>query len=169
MREAEIVCIGQWMERRDPLRSPGSSLGRCTPWGLKRPFLASRPQHHHERTGHRVQWELPGHCGHRHLSAVWPHQCHCQHPGLHWSQTERKWRGEPSADSPVLDPGAGSATHKECSPSDPSSFQMVVSCSAINNLPNIVFTINGIQYPLPPSAYVLQVRGLWAFHLGGLA
>lgn len=41
---------------------------------------------------------------------------------------------------------------------------MVVSCSAINNLPNIVFTINGIQYPLAPSAYILQVKGLWAFH-----
>lgn len=35
---------------------------------------------------------------------------------------------------------------------------MVVSCSAINSLPNIVFTINGVQYPLPPSAYILQVR-----------
>ncbi|KAM7086945.1 pepsin A [Molossus nigricans] len=37
-----------------------------------------------------------------------------------------------------------------------SNGQMVVSCSAINNLPNIVFTINGIQYPLAPSAYILQ-------------
>ncbi|XP_075404152.1 pepsin A [Tenrec ecaudatus] len=37
-----------------------------------------------------------------------------------------------------------------------SNGQMVVSCSAINNLPNIVFTINGVQYPLPPSAYILQ-------------
>ncbi|XP_036151758.1 pepsin A [Myotis myotis] len=34
--------------------------------------------------------------------------------------------------------------------------QMVVSCSAINSLPSIVFTINGVQYPLPPSAYILQ-------------
>ncbi|XP_045430010.1 pepsin A [Pipistrellus kuhlii] len=34
--------------------------------------------------------------------------------------------------------------------------EMVVSCAAINTLPNIVFTINGVQYPLPPSAYVLQ-------------
>lgn len=42
---------------------------------------------------------------------------------------------------------------------------MVISCSAINNLPNIVFTINGIQYPLPPSAYILQVRGLGTSHL----
>ena len=57
---------------------------------------------------------------------------------------------------------------KECSPANPPTFQMVVSCSAINNLPNIVFTINGIQYPLSPSAYILQVRGLWAFHLSGL-
>lgn len=42
---------------------------------------------------------------------------------------------------------------------------MVISCSAINNLPDIVFTINGYEYPLPPSAYILQVRGLWASHL----
>ncbi|XP_055987661.1 pepsin A [Sorex fumeus] len=34
--------------------------------------------------------------------------------------------------------------------------QMAVSCSSINNLPDIVFTINGIQYPLPASAYILQ-------------
>lgn len=41
---------------------------------------------------------------------------------------------------------------------------MVISCSAINSLPDIVFTINGIQYPLPPSAYILQVRRLWSRH-----
>ncbi|ELV10247.1 Pepsin A [Tupaia chinensis] len=37
-----------------------------------------------------------------------------------------------------------------------SNGEMVISCSAINNLPDIVFTINGVQYPLPPSAYILQ-------------
>uniref|UniRef100_A0A7N9D6C2 pepsin A n=1 Tax=Macaca fascicularis TaxID=9541 RepID=A0A7N9D6C2_MACFA len=36
---------------------------------------------------------------------------------------------------------------------------MVVSCSAISSLPDIVFTINGVQYPLPPSAYILQSQG----------
>ncbi|KAM5319067.1 pepsin A [Glossophaga mutica] len=40
--------------------------------------------------------------------------------------------------------------------SQDSNGQMVVSCSAIDSLPSIVFTINGIEYPLPPSAYVLQ-------------
>ncbi|KAI5278042.1 pepsin A-like [Manis pentadactyla] len=40
--------------------------------------------------------------------------------------------------------------------SEDSNGQMVVSCSAMYNLPNIVFTINGIQYPLPASAYILQ-------------
>ncbi|XP_045710684.1 pepsin A [Phyllostomus hastatus] len=40
--------------------------------------------------------------------------------------------------------------------SQTSNGQMAVSCSAISSLPNIVFTINGIQYPLPPSAYILQ-------------
>lgn len=42
---------------------------------------------------------------------------------------------------------------------------MVISCSSIDSLPDIVFTINGVQYPLSPSAYILQVRGPWAFHL----
>nr|XP_051689147.1 pepsin II-4 [Oryctolagus cuniculus] len=32
----------------------------------------------------------------------------------------------------------------------------VISCSAIDSLPDIVFTINGIQYPLPASAYILK-------------
>ncbi|XP_035885423.1 pepsin A isoform X1 [Phyllostomus discolor] len=40
--------------------------------------------------------------------------------------------------------------------SQTSNGQMAVSCLAINSLPDIVFTINGIQYPLPPSAYILQ-------------
>ncbi|XP_017375365.1 pepsin A isoform X2 [Cebus imitator] len=40
-----------------------------------------------------------------------------------------------------------------------SNGEMVVSCSAISSLPDIVFTINGIQYPVPASAYILQVRG----------
>ncbi|XP_004446527.1 pepsin A [Dasypus novemcinctus] len=37
-----------------------------------------------------------------------------------------------------------------------SNGEMVVSCSAINSLPDMVFTINGVQYPVPPSAYILQ-------------
>ncbi|XP_006899903.1 PREDICTED: pepsin A-like [Elephantulus edwardii] len=40
--------------------------------------------------------------------------------------------------------------------SENSNGQMAISCSAINSLPDIVFTINGIQYPLPASAYILQ-------------
>ncbi|KAI5933060.1 pepsin A [Manis javanica] len=40
--------------------------------------------------------------------------------------------------------------------SEDSNGQMVISCSAMYNLPNIIFTINGIQYPLPASAYILQ-------------
>uniref|UniRef100_A0A8C3YVX5 Pepsin A n=1 Tax=Catagonus wagneri TaxID=51154 RepID=A0A8C3YVX5_9CETA len=37
--------------------------------------------------------------------------------------------------------------------------EMTISCSAINSLPDIVFTINGVQYPLSPSAYILQEDG----------
>ncbi|XP_011833492.1 PREDICTED: pepsin A-1-like [Mandrillus leucophaeus] len=43
--------------------------------------------------------------------------------------------------------------------SENSDGEMVVSCSAISSLPDIVFTINGVQYPLPPSAYILQSQG----------
>ncbi|KAM9764289.1 pregnancy-associated glycoprotein 1-like [Dama dama] len=31
-----------------------------------------------------------------------------------------------------------------------------VSCSAVNNLPSIDFTINGINYPLPAQAYIIK-------------
>nr|XP_051689116.1 pepsin-3-like [Oryctolagus cuniculus] len=34
--------------------------------------------------------------------------------------------------------------------------EMIVSCSSMYSLPNIVFTINGVQYPVPPSAYILE-------------
>uniref|UniRef100_A0A2K5HKE9 Peptidase A1 domain-containing protein n=1 Tax=Colobus angolensis palliatus TaxID=336983 RepID=A0A2K5HKE9_COLAP len=43
--------------------------------------------------------------------------------------------------------------------SENSDGEMAVSCSAISSLPDIVFTINGVQYPLPPSAYILQSQG----------
>ncbi|KAG8147933.1 hypothetical protein E2320_022469 [Naja naja] len=33
-----------------------------------------------------------------------------------------------------------------------------VNCNAINELPDIVFTINGIQYPVPASAYIRQFQ-----------
>lgn len=35
---------------------------------------------------------------------------------------------------------------------------MVVSCSSMYSLPNIVYTINGVQYPVPASAYIMEVR-----------
>ncbi|XP_037694402.1 pepsin A-like [Choloepus didactylus] len=40
--------------------------------------------------------------------------------------------------------------------SENSDDEMVVSCSAIDSLPDIVFTINGVKFPLPASAYILQ-------------
>ncbi|XP_054950365.2 pepsin A-5 [Pan paniscus] len=43
--------------------------------------------------------------------------------------------------------------------SENSDGDMAVSCSAISSLPDIVFTINGVQYPVPPSAYILQSEG----------
>ena len=43
--------------------------------------------------------------------------------------------------------------------------QYVVPCNARNVLPDIVFTINNVDYPVPVRAYVLKVRG----HPWGLA
>ncbi|XP_040837792.1 pepsin-3-like [Ochotona curzoniae] len=43
--------------------------------------------------------------------------------------------------------------------SENSDGEMVVSCSYMYSLPNIVFTINGVQYPVPASAYILEEDG----------
>ncbi|KAM5129876.1 pepsin A-like [Mantella aurantiaca] len=40
--------------------------------------------------------------------------------------------------------------------SQDSNGQYVINCNNINNMPNVVFTINGVQYPLPASAYTRQ-------------
>ncbi|PIO27453.1 hypothetical protein AB205_0189340 [Aquarana catesbeiana] len=37
-----------------------------------------------------------------------------------------------------------------------SNGQYVINCNNISNMPTVVFTINGVQYPLPASAYVRQ-------------
>ena len=37
--------------------------------------------------------------------------------------------------------------------------QYFVSCSAVNTLPPIIFTINGINYPVPARGYIIKVRG----------
>ncbi|KAM6466301.1 pepsin A-like [Liasis olivaceus] len=42
--------------------------------------------------------------------------------------------------------------------SQDSSGEYIVNCSAINTLPDIVFTLNGIEYPLPASAYIRQTQ-----------
>ncbi|XP_067397570.1 pepsin A-like [Emydura macquarii macquarii] len=34
-----------------------------------------------------------------------------------------------------------------------------ISCSDVSSLPNIVFTINGIEFPVPASAYILEENG----------
>ncbi|XP_014648359.1 PREDICTED: pepsin-3-like isoform X2 [Ceratotherium simum simum] len=46
--------------------------------------------------------------------------------------------------------------------SEDSSGEEVISCSAIYSLPDIVFTLNGVEFPLPASAYILEEgdRGL---------
>nr|XP_006130474.1 gastricsin-like [Pelodiscus sinensis] len=37
--------------------------------------------------------------------------------------------------------------------------EYVVDCSSIQSLPTISFTINGVSFPLPPSAYILNNNG----------
>jgi len=35
----------------------------------------------------------------------------------------------------------------------------MLSCDAINSLPTLLLTINGIVYPVPPDYYIQRVRG----------
>ncbi|XP_043307486.1 pregnancy-associated glycoprotein 2-like [Cervus canadensis] len=51
----------------------------------------------------------------------------------------------------------------------PEGSEYVVSCDAVNTLPPVIFNINGIDYPLPPEAYIIKEKNscLSAFH-GGL-
>ncbi|KAJ1121256.1 hypothetical protein NDU88_009371 [Pleurodeles waltl] len=34
--------------------------------------------------------------------------------------------------------------------------EYVVNCNSISSLPDIIFTINGVQYPVPATAYINQ-------------
>uniref|UniRef100_A0A8C8SA11 Peptidase A1 domain-containing protein n=1 Tax=Pelusios castaneus TaxID=367368 RepID=A0A8C8SA11_9SAUR len=46
-----------------------------------------------------------------------------------------------------------------------------ISCSSVSSLPDIIFNINGIDFPLPASAYILEVSVLLRKHYwfrGGL-
>ncbi|XP_061013384.1 pregnancy-associated glycoprotein 2-like [Dama dama] len=47
--------------------------------------------------------------------------------------------------------------------------EYVVSCDAVNTLPPVIFNINGIDYPLPPEAYIIKEKSscISAFY-GGL-
>uniref|UniRef100_A0A8C6E6N9 Peptidase A1 domain-containing protein n=1 Tax=Moschus moschiferus TaxID=68415 RepID=A0A8C6E6N9_MOSMO len=40
----------------------------------------------------------------------------------------------------------------------PQSSEYAVSCDAIRTLPPVIFNINGIDYPLPPQAYITKVQ-----------
>uniref|UniRef100_A0A8C6V4N9 pepsin A n=1 Tax=Naja naja TaxID=35670 RepID=A0A8C6V4N9_NAJNA len=51
--------------------------------------------------------------------------------------------------------------------SQDSSGQYIINCNTINELPDIVFTINGIQYPVPASAYIRQVRSFQSYCTSG--
>uniref|UniRef100_A0A8C4VSL1 Progastricsin n=1 Tax=Gopherus evgoodei TaxID=1825980 RepID=A0A8C4VSL1_9SAUR len=40
--------------------------------------------------------------------------------------------------------------------------EYVVDCSSVQSLPTISFTINGVSFPLPPSAYILNNNGYYS-------
>ncbi|XP_043308214.1 pregnancy-associated glycoprotein 2-like [Cervus canadensis] len=40
----------------------------------------------------------------------------------------------------------------------PEGSEYVVSCDAVNTLPPVIFNINGIDYPLPPEAYIIKIQ-----------
>lgn len=49
-------------------------------------------------------------------------------------------------------------SHLEVDNPNPIFFlQYAVNCNSVQNLPTISFTINGISFPLPPTAYILNV------------
>lgn len=45
-----------------------------------------------------------------------------------------------------------------CWPGPCSSLQYFVSCDSVSSLPTLSFVLNGVQFPLSPSSYILQVR-----------
>uniref|UniRef100_G1Q330 Peptidase A1 domain-containing protein n=1 Tax=Myotis lucifugus TaxID=59463 RepID=G1Q330_MYOLU len=45
--------------------------------------------------------------------------------------------------------------------------QYIVSCDDVQSLPDIVFTINNVTYPVPASAYIRRVRGCLGAERGG--
>ncbi|XP_005989294.1 pepsin A-like [Latimeria chalumnae] len=44
-----------------------------------------------------------------------------------------------------------------------------VNCNNLNNMPDVVFTINGVQFTLPPSAYILQSQYFCSSGFSGMA
>ncbi|KAB0345901.1 hypothetical protein FD755_024441, partial [Muntiacus reevesi] len=40
----------------------------------------------------------------------------------------------------------------------PKGSEYVVSCDAVNTLPPVIFNINGVDYPLPPQAYIIKIQ-----------
>ncbi|KYO41671.1 pepsin A precursor isoform B [Alligator mississippiensis] len=49
-----------------------------------------------------------------------------------------------------------------------SNGQYVISCSAIDSLPSIIFTINGIELSVPASAYIIESQGSCASGFEGI-
>ncbi|NXE30319.1 PEPA protein, partial [Ardeotis kori] len=43
-----------------------------------------------------------------------------------------------------------------------------INCNAVSSLPDVVFTINGIAFPVPPSAYVMESNGYCTLGFEGM-
>ena len=76
----------------------------------------------------------------------------------------QKLIGATPRDSEVKGHAPGSlpvSIHKkdlQCQPLSLSVSNSTVSCFMVSTLPSIIFTINGINYPVPAQAYILKVR-----------
>lgn len=52
----------------------------------------------------------------------------------------------------------GALLRETCQPGPCSSWQYFVSCDSVSSLPTFSFVLNGVQFPLSPSFYIIQVR-----------
>ena len=69
------------------------------------------------------------------------------------------WGSEMKGHAPGSLPVSTHKKHLQGQPLSLSILQHYVSCFAVNTLSSIIFTISGINYPVPAQAYILKVRG----------
>ena len=70
---------------------------------------------------------------------------------------EQAWGLGPRTPGAVVMGLAGPLRGEMRQPGCCSSLQFPVDCNNIQNLPTFTFVINGVQFPLPPASYILNV------------